>query len=78
MAATRTRNTFRIRSSQVAPGVRAGAIGDNRDAGRGRLGIAMHMKSYAIGNVDWGLWFAILSPIIGVLFGVLGVFVLAH
>ena len=38
----------------------------------------MHTKSYAIGNVDWALWFAILSPIIGVLLGALGVFVLAR
>jgi hypothetical protein len=32
----------------------------------------------AIGNENWGLWFAILSPIIGALLGVLGVFILAR
>jgi hypothetical protein len=26
--------------------------------------------------VDWALWFAVFSPIIGVLLGVLGVFIL--
>jgi hypothetical protein len=38
----------------------------------------MHTKSHAVGNVDWALWFGLFSPIIGVLLGVLGVFVLAR
>jgi len=38
----------------------------------------MHAKGQAITNVDWALWFALFSPIIGVLLGVLGVFILAH
>ena len=37
----------------------------------------MHAKGHAITNVDWALWFAVFSPIIGVLLGVLGVFILA-
>jgi hypothetical protein len=38
----------------------------------------MHAKGHAIVNVDWTLWFAVFSPIIGVLLGVLGVFILAR
>jgi hypothetical protein len=37
----------------------------------------MHAKGHAITNADWALWFAVFSPIIGVLLGVLGVFILA-
>ena len=36
------------------------------------------MKGHAIANVNWSLWFAPLSPIIGVLLGVLGVFILVR
>jgi hypothetical protein len=35
------------------------------------------MRTHAISNVDWAFWFALLSPVIGVLLGALGVFVLA-
>lgn len=38
----------------------------------------MQGKRHAIGNMDWALWFAVLSPIIGVSFGALGVFVLTR
>jgi membrane-anchored protein YejM (alkaline phosphatase superfamily) len=38
----------------------------------------MHAKGQAITNVSWALWFALFSPIIGVLLGALGVFILAH
>jgi len=38
----------------------------------------MHAKGQAITNVDWALWFASFSPIIEVLLGALGVFILAH
>lgn len=29
-------------------------------------------------NVDWALWFALSSPVLGVLLGTFGVFVLTH
>lgn len=38
----------------------------------------MHAKGHAIREVDWALWFAMFSPIIGVLLGALGVFVLTR
>ena len=38
----------------------------------------MQTKCEAISNVDWAFWFALLSPVIGVLLGVFGVFVLAR
>ncbi len=38
----------------------------------------MPTKFFPIGNVDWSLWFAVLSPITGVLLGALGVFPLAQ
>ena len=72
MAATRTRNTFRTHTPEVAPGLCAAAASDSRECGR--LGGAM--RTHAISNVDWAFWFALLSPVIGVLLGVLGVFIL--
>ena len=36
----------------------------------------MQGKRQAIGNLDWALWFAVLSPVIGVSLGALGAFVL--
>ena len=33
------------------------------------------MKGHTVSNVDWSLWFALFSPIIGVLLGVFGVFI---
>jgi glycerol uptake facilitator-like aquaporin len=38
----------------------------------------MHTKSQTIGNDNWALWFAIVTPIIGALLGMLGIFVLAR
>jgi hypothetical protein len=38
----------------------------------------MQAKSRAIKNVDWALWFALLSPVLGVSLGTLGVFVLTR
>lgn len=38
----------------------------------------MSSKYRAIAKWDFSLWFALLSPIIGVLIGILGVFVLYH
>jgi hypothetical protein len=35
----------------------------------------MKIKSRAIADWDFSLWFALLSPLIGVLLGVLGVFI---
>ena len=67
MAATRTRDTFRTRSSKVAPGLCAVAARDGYSGGR--LGGAM--RTHAISNVDWAFWFAILSPITGALLGYL-------
>jgi hypothetical protein len=43
-----------------------------------RKRVIMHAKGHAITNVDWALWFAVFSPIIGVFLGVLGVFILAR
>ena len=39
---------------------------------------AMQGKRQAVRNVNWALWFAALSPVIGVSLGALGVFVLTH
>jgi hypothetical protein len=36
---------------------------------------ARHTKSHHIGSLNWAQWFAILSPIVGALLGVLGAFV---
>ena len=38
----------------------------------------MQTKCAAIGNMNWALWFAVFSPILGVLLGALGTFVLAR
>jgi hypothetical protein len=38
----------------------------------------MNSKSRAIAEWDFSLWFALLSPVIGGLLGILGVFVLYH
>jgi hypothetical protein len=38
----------------------------------------MHAKRHPITNVDWALRFALFSPVIGVLLGVHGVFILAN
>jgi len=38
----------------------------------------MQRKRQAIGNVDWALLFAVLSPVIGVSLGALGAFVLTR
>jgi hypothetical protein len=38
----------------------------------------MHAKGHAITKVDWALRFALFSPVIGVLLGVHGVFILAN
>jgi hypothetical protein len=38
----------------------------------------MQTKYAAISNMNWALWFAVFSPIFGVLLGVAGVFVLAR
>jgi hypothetical protein len=35
----------------------------------------MKIKSHTIADWDFSLWFALLSPLIGVLLGVLGVFI---
>jgi membrane-anchored protein YejM (alkaline phosphatase superfamily) len=32
-------------------------------------------KAHAMTNVNWSLWFAVFSPIIGVVLGALGVFI---
>jgi hypothetical protein len=34
------------------------------------------MRTHAISDVDWASWFALLSPVFGVLLGALGVFIL--
>ena len=36
----------------------------------------MDAKGNATANLDWALWFAVFSPIIGILLGALGVFIL--
>jgi hypothetical protein len=38
----------------------------------------MHAKGHAVRNADWARWFAVFSPIIGVLLGVLGVFIVVR
>ena len=38
----------------------------------------MQGKRQAIGNLDWALWFAVLSPVIGVSLGALGAFMLTR
>lgn len=38
----------------------------------------MHGKLQAITNMDWALWFAVFSPVIGVSLGALGAFVLTR
>ena len=38
----------------------------------------MQTKCEATSNVDWAFWFALLSPMIGVSLGALGVFVFAR
>ena len=38
----------------------------------------MQATRQAIKNVDWALWFALLSPVIGVSLGALGTFVLTR
>ena len=38
----------------------------------------MQAKVHVTTNVDWAaLWFAVFSPVVGVLLGALGVFILA-
>ena len=39
---------------------------------------ATQRKPQAIRNVNWALWFAMLSPVIGVSLGALGAFVLTR
>ena len=38
----------------------------------------MKIKYHTVGEWDFSRWFAVLSPLIGVLLGVLGVFILYH
>ena len=38
----------------------------------------MNSKSRAIAEWDFSLWFGLLSPLIGILLGILGVFVFYH
>lgn len=38
----------------------------------------MQTNCAGISNMNWALWFAVFSPIFGVLLGALGVFVLAQ
>jgi hypothetical protein len=38
----------------------------------------MNSKRHAIAQWDFSRWFAVLSPLIGVLLGILGVFILYH
>ncbi len=38
----------------------------------------MQGKQQAIKNVDWALWFAVLSPVTGISLGALGAFVLTR
>jgi hypothetical protein len=40
--------------------------------------IARVVKCHSIAGWDFSLWFALLSPVIGILLGILGVFVLYH
>jgi hypothetical protein len=35
-------------------------------------------KYHSIAEWDFSLWFALLSPLIGILFGILGGFLLCH
>jgi ABC-type phosphate/phosphonate transport system permease subunit len=53
-----------------------GLFAINRERPNERKRIIMHAKGNAIRNVDWALWFAVFSPVIGILLGVLGVFIL--
>jgi len=62
MAATRTSNAFWARISKVAPRLYAVAVRDMHEWDR--LGVNRSLR------------FALFSPIIGVLLGVLGVFIL--
>jgi hypothetical protein len=36
----------------------------------------MNAKSHAVTIVNWALWFAVFSPVIGILLGALGAFIL--
>ena len=38
----------------------------------------MNSRRRAFVDLNFSLWFALLSPLIGVFFGILGVFVLCH
>jgi len=38
----------------------------------------MKTKCHGIAEWDFSLWFALLSPVIGILLGILGVFLLYH
>jgi hypothetical protein len=38
----------------------------------------MKTKCHSIAEWNFSLWFALLSPVIGVLLGILGVFLLYH
>ena len=40
--------------------------------------IARVVKYYSMAEWDFSLWFALLSPLIGILLGILGVFLLCH
>ena len=40
--------------------------------------MTMTSKSPTIANWGFSLWFALLSPLIGILFGILGGFLLYH
>ena len=40
--------------------------------------ITMNSKWHDIAEWDFSLWFALLSPVIGILFGILGGFLLYH
>ncbi len=39
---------------------------------------SMKTKCHSIAGWDFSLWFALLSPVIGILLGILGVFLLYH
>jgi hypothetical protein len=38
----------------------------------------MKTKCHSIAGRDFSLWFALVSPVIGILLGILGVFLLYH
>jgi hypothetical protein len=40
--------------------------------------IAQVVKYHSIAEWEFSLWFALLSPVIGILLGILGVFLLYH